>query len=145
MEVLENVLKTEEYCGSAQMDAHISYSVCRHLWLTLLRHEAALQWIASGSLASSSILVSSWGKCPLRYHMDGTGRIMILLGTVCSSLSSLILKIRILAEGRRCWEHLHHGFRWLLASSYSAGACWQIWAVLSSRCIFSFSCCSSCL
>lgn len=52
-------------------------------------------------LGSSSILVSSWGKCPLRYSMDGTRRIMVLLGTTCSSLSSLIFKIKILAEGKK--------------------------------------------
>lgn len=108
----------------------------QHLWQILLRHEAALQWIVSGSQQ----YLSSWGKCPLRYSIDGAGRIMILLDTMCSSLSSLIFKIKILAEGKRCWEHLHYGFRWLLASY-----CWQISAVLSSRCIFCFSCCCYCL
>lgn len=33
MEVQKNVLKTEGYCGSAQMDARVSYSVCRHCYL----------------------------------------------------------------------------------------------------------------
>lgn len=32
MEMLKNVLKTEEYWGSAQVNTHTSYSVCSHCY-----------------------------------------------------------------------------------------------------------------
>lgn len=39
-------------------------------------------------------------------RVDGTVRVMIMSGTVCRSLSSFIFKIKILAEGKKCWDHL---------------------------------------
>lgn len=41
-------------------------------------------------------------------RVDGMVRVMIVSGTACSSLSSLILKIKILAEGKKCSTILNH-------------------------------------
>ena len=43
---------------------------------------------------------------PLDDRVGGTARVMIVSGTVCISFSSVLFKMKILAEGKKCWDHL---------------------------------------